>query len=238
MKLFLSAAAIIFPFFSPASAEAVYKGLPPTPADFGIPPVPTIQSVGGLVGIVANIVGWVYTIFFIVAVLFILLAAYKYLTAGGDIDATKEARQMLIYASIAIVVALLAIMFKSIIFMFLLNPMAGPVFINAAFAAVVPGEIPAANDLVTDVVPIENVSGLAQIVVNVVAWTYTIFFIVAVFFILLAAFKYLTAGENADAAKEARQMLIYASIAIAIALLAVMFNYIVIDLIAPSAISV
>ncbi len=58
--------------------------------------------------IVFNIVRWVYTIFFIVAVLFILLAAYNFVQGGANPEKVKAAKSQLRYAVIAIVVALVA----------------------------------------------------------------------------------------------------------------------------------
>lgn len=90
-------------------------------AQINIPGIPTIgpQNVTGVVDVVRNIVKWVYIIFFIIAVLFIILAAFTYLTAGGDEEKVKKAKDQIIYATIAIVVALLAISFEAIIKNFL-----------------------------------------------------------------------------------------------------------------------
>ena len=51
---------------------------------------------------------WLYTIFFIVATMYILFAAYTYLTAGGDSTKVEKATKMIKNAVIAIVIALLA----------------------------------------------------------------------------------------------------------------------------------
>lgn len=79
-------------------------------------------TVGGLVDILRNIVRWVYIIFFVLAVLFILLAAFNYLTAGGEAEKITKAKNQLIYAVVAIVVALLAVGFETIIRNFLASP--------------------------------------------------------------------------------------------------------------------
>ena len=109
-------------FFSPfLTGMAIEKGALPEPDDFGIDETSAseIDSVDALVGLVANVVGWVYIIFFIIAVFFILLAAFNYLTAGDDAEQIKKARQMLIYAAIAIAIALLAVMANTIVKNFL-----------------------------------------------------------------------------------------------------------------------
>jgi len=58
--------------------------------------------------IIKNIINWLYTIFFVVAVFFILLAAYNYLLGGQDEKHIATAKSQLRYAVIAIVIALIA----------------------------------------------------------------------------------------------------------------------------------
>ncbi len=59
--------------------------------------------------ILSKIVQWAYTIFFIMAVFFILLAAFTFLTAQGDPEKVKSARDQIIWAVVAIIVALLSV---------------------------------------------------------------------------------------------------------------------------------
>ncbi len=58
--------------------------------------------------ILLSIVRWIYIIFFVVAVLFILLAAYNFLQGGANEKKAAEAKAQLKYAVIAIVVALIS----------------------------------------------------------------------------------------------------------------------------------
>ena len=76
----------------------------------GIGTVPDVgpTTVGGFVNLLGTILQIFYTIFFIIAAVFIILAAFSYLTAGGDDEKVKSAKQKLIYAIVAIVVALIA----------------------------------------------------------------------------------------------------------------------------------
>ena len=67
-----------------------------------------ITGVTKIWDIVFNIVRWVYTAFFIVAVLFILFAAYNFVQGGANPEKVKVAKTQLKYAVIAIVVALVA----------------------------------------------------------------------------------------------------------------------------------
>ncbi len=61
-----------------------------------------------LLAIITYVTNFVFTAVMLIAVLFIILAAFYFLTAGGNPDTITKARQMLIYALIGIAVALLA----------------------------------------------------------------------------------------------------------------------------------
>ena len=88
---------------------AITAGQIPTSQDMGIQKVIQSETAEGLKGVVAAVVRWIYVIFFIIAVLFLLFAAYAYLTAKGDPETIKNVHNQLIYAAIAIVVALIAV---------------------------------------------------------------------------------------------------------------------------------
>ena len=85
------------------------------------PPTPTVEkeSIGQLFDILLAALSWVYAIFFVIAAFFILFAAFTYLTAKGDPEKVKGARDQIIYAVIAIVVALLAFSIDRIVKAFL-----------------------------------------------------------------------------------------------------------------------
>jgi len=84
-----------------------------------------VRTVSGLVDILRGVVRWIYILFFIIAVLFIIFAAFTYLTSGGDPEKVGNAKNQLIYAAVAIAVALLALGFQSIVSNFLASPQAG-----------------------------------------------------------------------------------------------------------------
>jgi len=67
-----------------------------------------LTTKSGVETLIKAVVRWVYTIFFVVAVLFILLAAYNFLTGGGNDAKLKLAKAQIRYAVIAIIVALLS----------------------------------------------------------------------------------------------------------------------------------
>jgi len=89
---------------SPLAALA-QSGINPPPVQYGNAP---ITSLSGAQQSLANIVNWVIVIFWILTVLFLIWAAVLYLTAAGNEEKIKEARQRVIYAIIAAVIALLA----------------------------------------------------------------------------------------------------------------------------------
>jgi hypothetical protein len=73
------------------------------------------QGIEGWLGVVNTIAKWIYTIILVLSVIMILMAAFNYLTAGGDQAKVKKASQMLIYAVVGIVVAILAFSISSIV---------------------------------------------------------------------------------------------------------------------------
>lgn len=110
MKNFLIITSIGLLLISPLFVTAaVTPGGIPTYEQLGIKEKPPVEDVPGLINAIADIVKWVYTIFLIVAVMFILIAAFNYLTAGGQPEKIKSAHTQLIYAAIAIAIALLAV---------------------------------------------------------------------------------------------------------------------------------
>ena len=76
---------------------------------------PPVKDIGGWLGIVSIVARWLYTILLVVAVIFGLLAAFTYLTAAGDPAKVKKASSQLIYAVVAIVVAILAFSISKIV---------------------------------------------------------------------------------------------------------------------------
>ncbi len=116
-------------------AAAITPGTIPTFGDLGLEKSP-VESTSGLIGVLRGIVQTTYIIFFIIATLFILFAAYNYLTAGGQPEKINTAHKQLLYAGIAIVVALLAVGTSAIIKNFLENPAAGGGVGGAAAAPV------------------------------------------------------------------------------------------------------
>jgi hypothetical protein len=78
-------------------------------------PTSVITNVNQILNIVRYVVKLVYWLFFLIAVLFVIFAAFTYLTAGGAEVKVKKATNMLIYAVVAVVVALIAWGIESIV---------------------------------------------------------------------------------------------------------------------------
>ncbi|MCL5733262.1 MAG: pilin [Patescibacteria group bacterium] len=71
---------------------------------FAAPP----QNIGEVASLMWSITNWIFTFFLIFAVIYIIVAAFMYLTAGGDPEKIKNAKMQLLYAIIAIVIASLS----------------------------------------------------------------------------------------------------------------------------------
>jgi fumarate reductase subunit D len=106
-------------------AQELKEGVVPGVGSFGIDEPVGVEEPGQLLNILAGTVKWVYTVFFIVAVIFILFAAFNYLSGGDNPEKLKTARNQIIYAVIAIAVALLAVGASAIVREFLKNGAVG-----------------------------------------------------------------------------------------------------------------
>jgi len=68
-----------------------------------------IKTPGDIVNVLKGILRWTYLVFFILAVYFILIAAFNYLTAGGDSEKIKKATSSLLWSIVAIAIGLLSV---------------------------------------------------------------------------------------------------------------------------------
>lgn len=114
MKNFISITLISLFGLLPLLTMAIVPGTIPGAQELGLQESP-VKTSQGLIDVAAGIVKWIYIIFFIVAVMFILFAAFNYLTAGGQPEKVKASHDQLIYAAIAITIALLAVGAQAII---------------------------------------------------------------------------------------------------------------------------
>ena len=97
---------------APALASA--QVTPPTISP-SVPGPLTGFTISKIYSIIVTVLQIIYTVFFIVAAIFIVLAAFDYLQSGGEADAVKEARNKIIYAAVAIGVALLSVAITGVV---------------------------------------------------------------------------------------------------------------------------
>lgn len=90
-------AALAAPFVALAQA-------PPLPT----PPFSTVDELIQVGGPICTIFTWLFFILILVAVIFILLAGYKYVVAGGDAEKVKGANRQILFAAVAVVIAFVA----------------------------------------------------------------------------------------------------------------------------------
>ena len=118
--------------FSPSIIALVLPALtfaqniptPTAPTASGVPQG-NITSLSGVLNSVCTVFGWAFYFLIALAVLFVIVAAFKYLTAAGDPEKVKSAGATLLYAAIAIAVALLARAVPLIVGSFLGSSLAG-----------------------------------------------------------------------------------------------------------------
>ena len=97
--------------FSPAIIALAVPALAlAQPSYSGAPGVPSanVGSLNDVLSLLCVVFMWAFYFLIVLAVIFVLIAAFKYLTAGGDPEAVKAAGSMLLYTAVAVGVALLA----------------------------------------------------------------------------------------------------------------------------------
>ena len=67
-----------------------------------------ITTAQGFVSLVVSITDWIFAFFLLFAVVFIVLAGFQFVTAGGDPSAVAQARTKLLWAAVGIGIALLS----------------------------------------------------------------------------------------------------------------------------------
>lgn len=66
------------------------------------------EATGDVMTVLDRVVDWLFYILLFVAAVFIIIAAYYFVTASGDPETVKKARTLILYAIIGIVVAFVA----------------------------------------------------------------------------------------------------------------------------------
>jgi len=75
---------------------------------FAQPDPTVIDTPSGVVKLLNDLGDWAYGILLGLAVIFIVVAGYMYLFSGGDTEKTEKAKKTIVYAVIAVAVAILA----------------------------------------------------------------------------------------------------------------------------------
>jgi len=102
--MFKKVALVAVVFMLPVLALAQIGGAQPGV----LPDTSNLGSASGVQSLGRTIVNWLFGILLVLAVIFIVWAAFLYLTSGGDEEKTKNARNMIVAAVIAIAIAILA----------------------------------------------------------------------------------------------------------------------------------
>ena len=89
-----------------------------------------------------------------------------------------------------------------------------------SFAGVAVVEAQVTTPIGEQTVPTLGTTELFSRIDTIVNWVFTVLVVMAVFMVLMAAFQFVTAGDNAESLSAARQKLIWAAVGIVIALLA------------------
>lgn len=74
-----------------------------------VTPISPISSASGINESICDILKWLYTLAIIAGVFFVILAAYRYMTSGGDPEKVKDAHKAILYAAVGIAVAIIAV---------------------------------------------------------------------------------------------------------------------------------
>ncbi|OHA64091.1 MAG: hypothetical protein A2842_02185 [Candidatus Wildermuthbacteria bacterium RIFCSPHIGHO2_01_FULL_48_25] len=108
MNKFLSIAVLAF-LVAGLTLSFGVSALEDPPAGKGLPLDTQVPGSGAaLLDRIDVITNWVFAVFVAISVIFIVLAAFQFVTAGGKPEEVSMARQKLIYAVIGIAIALLA----------------------------------------------------------------------------------------------------------------------------------
>ena len=91
-----------------AGAQTDQPGPAKAPNGISPPSATGINSVQSVLNLVCTVFDWAFYFLIALAVLFAVIAAFRYLTAAGNPEQVKAANNTLLYAAIAVAVALLA----------------------------------------------------------------------------------------------------------------------------------
>ena len=149
------------------------------------------QTAQQVINVVKNFAPWLFGLLLTIAVIFLVVAAYAYLTSEGDAEKTTTAKRMILYTVIAIAAA--------------------------AFSRAIPALVEEITGL-SAATPAANVN-IGNVTNQIVGWLFGLLLVLAAAFILYAAFLFLTSGGNEEKVTTAKRFLVYAVVAIGVAAL-------------------
>ncbi|HUX35409.1 MAG TPA: hypothetical protein VMV71_00040 [Candidatus Paceibacterota bacterium] len=91
-----------------ASAMPLISFAQVNPGPAAVPPPNTNVQFTTISGALCTLVNWIFTLLMILTVIFILFAAFNYLTSSGEEEKIKKANHQLLYAAIAVIIAILS----------------------------------------------------------------------------------------------------------------------------------
>lgn len=71
-------------------------------------PNSNINTFDDVIRLMCKLTSYAFTILVVLAIVFVIVAAFRYLTASGDPEKVKKANHTLIYAAVSLLVAILA----------------------------------------------------------------------------------------------------------------------------------
>lgn len=98
----------VIAFVIPALTFAQGIQAPAPASGAGNIPQANITSLQSILNDLCVVFAWAFYFLIVLAIIFVVIAAFKYLTAGGEAEKVKSAGATLLYAAVAIGVALLA----------------------------------------------------------------------------------------------------------------------------------
>jgi len=106
---FWGIAAISFlPVIALVAAPLAYALSVPPPSGINTIPSPPLQSTGDVTDLICGLIPWIFWGLIVLSIVMVLIAAYRYVTSGGDAEKVSSANKTILYAAIAVVVALMA----------------------------------------------------------------------------------------------------------------------------------
>lgn len=104
----LTASLLVFPLLSFAVPTGTVKSIMPSANSSVGNQMQVSMTDGSIVDTVSLVANYVVGALLLLAVFYVLLAAYNYMTSGGEADKIKKGRDYIMYAGIGVVIALLA----------------------------------------------------------------------------------------------------------------------------------